>query len=291
MQISDFVVGNKYTSHDIQSGFKSGFTSGMLSAPKTHSLVLISNHEPKVGLKSNPYEDKWIDGILHYTGRGQNGDQTLTRENEILANSPDSDITVYLFEVFKKPNYIYRGVVTLIDLPYTVEEYDLSGHGRMVYKFPLKLEADSYISVNDVMEKEIEESQKIRRQDISEVEKTAKRVSRINAEYEKNHKEHNVSRKVTSNKYDRDPAITRYVKSLANGVCALCEQNAPFLDKNGEPYLHAHHIEYLVNGGVDTIENVVAVCPNCHEKIHILEHEADKEKLQDVVSNRSLKPS
>ena len=44
---------------------------------------------------------------------------------------------------------------------------------------------------------------------------------------------------------------------------------APFMKKsNDEPYLEVHHIKPLSQGGEDSLENVKAICPNCHRKIH-----------------------
>lgn len=46
------------------------------------------------------------------------------------------------------------------------------------------------------------------------------------------------------------------------------------------PYLEVHHIKILSHGGSDSVENVVALCPNCHKKIHLLELEDDINKIQ-----------
>ncbi|HDY7447493.1 TPA: HNH endonuclease [Vibrio vulnificus] len=44
---------------------------------------------------------------------------------------------------------------------------------------------------------------------------------------------------------------------------------APFIKRsNGEPYLEVHHIIPLSQGGLDSLENVISLCPNCHRKIH-----------------------
>lgn len=74
---------------------------------------------------------------------------------------------------------------------------------------------------------------------------------------------------------------------LAQGICQLCEQPAPF-KKEGKPFLHSHHIEYLSNGGLDTIENCIAVCPNCHARIHELEENDNKQKLLIKVTERKF---
>ena len=72
----------------------------------------------------------------------------------------------------------------------------------------------------------------------------------------------------------------------AKGNCQLCEKPAPFNRKNGSPYLEVHHIEYLANEGSDTIDNVAALCPNCHRKMHSLEENKDIEKLKKVALER-----
>lgn len=46
-------------------------------------------------------------------------------------------------------------------------------------------------------------------------------------------------------------------------------KKAPFLrKKDNSPYLEVHHIITLANGVDDTVENAIAVCPNCHRELH-----------------------
>lgn len=66
----------------------------------------------------------------------------------------------------------------------------------------------------------------------------------------------------------RDPMVKAYVLQEAKGICESCENNAPFLDDKGRPYLEVHHLKHLADGGSDTIGNTVAVCPNCHRALH-----------------------
>ncbi|TKX46352.1 hypothetical protein EXE41_10095 [Halorubrum sp. SD690R] len=68
--------------------------------------------------------------------------------------------------------------------------------------------------------------------------------------------------------YNRSQAVKEYVKSRADGVCEGCHEPAPFTSKTGEPYLHAHHIHELSDGGSDTPDTVIALCPNCHYRVH-----------------------
>ena len=89
---------------------------------------------------------------------------------------------------------------------------------------------------------------------------------------------------VQTKTYHRDPTIAAYVKKRANGVCQLCGQKAPFNDENGEPYLECHHIDWLSKGGMDSIDNCVALCPNCHRKMHVLNTPEDILELLKVIS-------
>ncbi|WP_205961776.1 HNH endonuclease [Psychrobacillus vulpis] len=76
-----------------------------------------------------------------------------------------------------------------------------------------------------------------------------------------------------------NPYVSAFVKKRANGVCELYEQPAHFNDKNGKPYLECHHIKFLSQGGLDTIENCVALCVVCHKKAHIVDDPEDRLKM------------
>ena len=67
----------------------------------------------------------------------------------------------------------------------------------------------------------------------------------------------------------RNPAVAAYVRRRAKGMCERCNQPAPFLKKSSAlPYLEVHHVIRLADEGDDTVENAIAVCPNCHRFLH-----------------------
>lgn len=88
--------------------------------------------------------------------------------------------------------------------------------------------------------------------------------------------------------YYRDPVLAAYVKKRADGYCQLCGKSAPFKDQNGEPYLECHHIEWLSKGGMDSIDNCVALCPNCHRKMHIINNDEDVKTLKSRAKKLSI---
>ena len=80
----------------------------------------------------------------------------------------------------------------------------------------------------------------------------------------------------------RSALVAKIVKERAAGVCQLCNKQAPFYSKNGEPYLECHHVIWIKKNGPDEVSNAVALCPNCHKKMHILDEKADVEYLKKV---------
>ena len=85
--------------------------------------------------------------------------------------------------------------------------------------------------------------------------------------------------------YERNSQVVKYTRTYANGICQLCKQPAPFADKNGNPYLEVHHVIWLSRGGADDISNTVALCPNCHTKMHIVDDAFDINLLQHIALN------
>lgn len=74
---------------------------------------------------------------------------------------------------------------------------------------------------------------------------------------------------VQTTAYLRNPDVVAAVLWRANGICEKCGQPAPFISAaTNLPYLEIHHIERLADGGEDTMENTLALCPNCHREAH-----------------------
>lgn len=78
---------------------------------------------------------------------------------------------------------------------------------------------------------------------------------------------------VVSQVWVRNPDVIAEVLARANGQCEKCCKPAPFYrKKDGTPYLEVHHKIQLANDGEDTIENAIALCPNCHREQHFGKH-------------------
>lgn len=74
---------------------------------------------------------------------------------------------------------------------------------------------------------------------------------------------------VTTRAFRRNADVIAEVLLRAQGRCERCKANAPFLkEKDGSPFLEVHHTKQLSMGGDDTVENALALCPNCHREMH-----------------------
>lgn len=263
-------IGAEITNDEMRTIFQCGNMGGMRRSKKTGTLVIISDNTK--GL----YQDIWKNGVLYYTGMGKNGDQVLEgNQNGTLYHSNTNGVEVHLFEVMKKTIYTYKGVVKLAGEPYISKQLDEQGHLRDVWIFPLR----PLVEEEGNIERELSEEKILKLSD-----QQLARYSEINI-VEKE------PRTVETMVYYRDPYLKEMVKRIAKGKCQYCGAEAPFVDKRGEPYLEEHHVKRLADGGSDTIDNVVAICPNCHRKIHVLSAEEDVVILEKIAENNKEKLS
>ena len=128
-------------------------------------------------------------------------------------------------------------------------------------------------SINDIERNENIKAKEVRKLSIDEIKDKAKKIENKKA----------VSKEVKTIYRERNQYISEYTKERAKGICDLCGEEAPFKDKNGKPYLETHHVVTLANEGPDAIYNTVAICPNCHRKIHVLNKKEDTDKLAKVI--------
>ena len=249
--------------------FKCSTQGGMRRSHKTNTLVIVSNHVKSI------YSDRWYGNKLHYTGMGSSGEQSLNfSQNKTLNESNVNNIEVHLFEVFELRQYTYQGVMAYNGKAYQEKQTDIDGNQRNVWMFPLRLKDNMPIKINDLVIKKLQQIKQ----------KTFKKLNTRQIKRLAESKKETVQsyRIIQTKSIDRDEYIKLYALQRAKGICQLCEKPAPFIKKDGSPYLEVHHINYLANGGSDTIDNVAAICPNCHRKIHSLEKQKDIDKLKKL---------
>jgi hypothetical protein len=136
--LPDIQPGTELTSRELNDIFKGQQQGGMRYSKTTNSLVLVTDH--KKFSQASIYGDEWIEGVLHYRGTGQRGDQDISfAGNGRLVQAGNARTAVHLAERSGKGRYRYLGQVDLADEPYRRNEIDVEGNMRLVWVFPLRL--------------------------------------------------------------------------------------------------------------------------------------------------------
>jgi len=89
-----------------------------------------------------------------------------------------------------------------------------------------------------------------------------------------------ISKTSSSTQYYRDPGVRAWVLDISKGNCEACGEAAPFKQYDGSAFLETHHMKRLADDGPDVVENAVAICPNCHRRLH---YSADQIDFADSI--------
>jgi 5-methylcytosine-specific restriction protein A len=256
--------------------FKVGPAGIMRRSLKTNSLVLIADHT------TSAFEDKWVNRFFHYTGMGLLGEEGLTfHENKTLSESETNGVNLYLFEVFTGGRYVYMGEVELSDPPFLSRQADFEKNIRNVYIFPLRIKGNK---APPILSKEVRETKEHLLHRRGSSGKPAPLLPQPLAETGGDEPIPRVRGRHPTPVRGQEPLapqITEYREERWPLICQLCERPAPFRYPDGKPYLEPHHIIPLEEGGLDGPENIVALCPNCHRKMHVLQLPEDLARLKE----------
>jgi 5-methylcytosine-specific restriction protein A len=203
------------------------------------------------------YADHWEDGAYFYTGEGQRGPMTLTRGNRAIAEHAEDGRALHLFKSRGKGNgYEYVGEFSCADM-FERTQPDVSGQDRTAIVFrlvPVGIPSE-IIEAEEPDEDEADFSGSL----------AAARLAALAAcKPSSDDLGQSAPRKI----YQRSRKVAHYVLMRAEGECESCERPAPFMKKDGTPYLEPHHVNRLSDGGLDHPRYVGAVCPSCHREIH-----------------------
>jgi predicted HNH restriction endonuclease len=76
-------------------------------------------------------------------------------------------------------------------------------------------------------------------------------------------------RTAESRVYERDPYVIAITKKQADHRCEVPDCTHPlFTGVDGRQYVEVHHILPLAEGGMDTLENAICLCPGHHKEAH-----------------------
>jgi 5-methylcytosine-specific restriction protein A len=91
--------------------------------------------------------------------------------------------------------------------------------------------------------------------------------------------------------FPRSAAIACAAIEKANFKCSIDPGHKTFLTKSGIPYMEAHHIIPLseqekFGTSIDTPDNIICLCPNCHRFIHHGKREEKERALNTLYDQR-----
>ena len=134
-------IGQIINNNTLMSIFKCSQQGGMRKSNTTNTLVIVTDYTRGI------YHDKWIGGVLHYTGMGLSGDQDINyMQNRTLNESGFNGVDVHLFEVMEPGEYTYCGRIELVSKPYTETQPDQDGRDRLVWMFPVSPVPDNDVA-------------------------------------------------------------------------------------------------------------------------------------------------
>ena len=243
-----FVRGQAYNRRqDIHARF-GGQQQGGIITPAKHNVIFIMTG--KRGAEYGYNDVHHDDGRIDYFGEGQRGDMEMARGNLAIADHVANGKDLLWFEkAYPERTITFRGEYVCAGWRWgRSTDYDGNDRAAIIFELhPLENVADA-----------------------TEVQPTApvtdlERLRELAFAAAAPSKAVGVGKRTI---YQRSADVRAYVLARANGTCHGCEQPAPFQRTDGSPYLEPHHIRRASDGGPDHPRFVIALCPNCHRRVH-----------------------
>ena len=259
--IKDLLIGEIVSTGEMMSMFGVKYRGSFRKSSANNLIVIIADR------KQN-YNTMDENGVIYYRAMG---DSFQYRESKSVYNYRKTNTKLYLFEAYRGNRFCFFGQVEFAKEPYI----DNENRAFFAFKRVDNKERNIYDDVDYGMPNMSEESN-----NFWSLKTLDNKLYEKAIEFSKNPfagKKH--SKKAIEEANDRKQCIANFVKRRAEGKCDLCNQIAPFKKKDGVPFLECHHVIQIADDGPDTIYNAVALCPNCHRKVHILHSRKDNEVL------------
>jgi 5-methylcytosine-specific restriction protein A len=229
------------------------------------------------------YTDEFMDdGVFRYTGEGQIGPMRFTKGNLAVKNHAETGRSLHIFKaVGEKQGYEYLGEFSCASYE-TPMGLDKKRDMRPLIVFNLHPVGSEDFYARDRQSGEIDdEDGSLQNISIDEARNLA-----LSSVIPPSSDPASARRTI----YRRSRRIAEYVLRRSGGVCESCGDKAPFMKKNGAPYLEPHHVQRLSDGGLDHPSHIGAICPTCHREIHHgLHGETKNETLKFYVAQLERK--
>lgn len=224
-----------------------GQQQGGIITPSRHSLVIIITGEE--GLTHGYTDRHRDDGVFEYFGEGQVGPMQWVRGNRALRDHSADGRSLLLFKK-ERTGLRFQG-----EMVYTGHHIDRApdreGNIRDAIVFELRF-LDAVEEVVSALPAALPGS-------FAELQRRAYEAAGVSEPH---------AGTAPRTIYQRSADVKLYVLMRSKGHCEGCGQPAPFTRLDGSPYLEPHHIRRVSDGGPDHPAFVIALCPNCHRRVH-----------------------
>jgi 5-methylcytosine-specific restriction protein A len=198
------------------------------------------------------YDDEILnDGRFLYTGEGRDGDMTMEGGNAAIKNHKENGDELHAFELNDGAwEVTYVGQYEYTD-HYWTRLPDRNDKMRDAIRFELVPAGGLETAIRNGSLSDLSTDELY---DLAEQSVKAESTTQATP--------------TSGTTYRRSEIVKQYALRVADGVCQGCGKDAPFTDANGDPFLEVHHLHRRSDGGADHPDNVIALCPNCHRRVH-----------------------
>lgn len=265
----EYIVGKVYRRRELHAEVD-GQRQGGISTPSKAPVVLLFTGEQ--GAQYGYHDGFQDDDTYWYTGEGQVGDMQFVRGNAAIRDHQQSGKALHLFQYVRTAHVQYVGPAFYLR-HFERLAPDRDGALRQVIVFVLAVgapaEGTPEINPDPVPSPPPAFSKKT----MAELREEAYAASTFVRA---------ASERIIAAHY-RSDVVKAYVLRRAGGRCEGCEQEAPFLNTRGIPYLEPHHVRRRADGGPDHPRWVIALCPNCHARVH---RSVDGREYNEMLADR-----
>lgn len=279
--VLSFNVGQVYDRkteiHDLFGGSR---RNGISPSAQWPAIFLFTGESgEQYGYKDEPTAD----GGYRYTGEGQVGPMQFTNGNLAVKQHAESGRSLHLFKsVGEKLGYEYLGEFSCASYDTPIGQSKKEDEMRPLIVFNLLPVGSENTFARESQSSDPDDDDESSG-DIAIEEARALALSAVTPP---------VSDPASARRtiYRRSRRIADYVLRRSGGICESCGEKAPFIKKNGAPYLEPHHVQRLSDGGLDHPCHIGAICPTCHREIHHgLQGEKRNETLKSYVAQLERK--
>ncbi len=240
-----FTKGRVYVRRELHDTF-GGQRQGGISTPRNQPLIFIFTGSGGAAYGYADSRDQ--DGVFHYFGEGRVGHMEFRGGPRAIRDHARNEKELHLFEQAGRGRVRYVEEMLCTGFkPKQAPDRDGSMRSAIVFQLlPITgMEVDGSDEKQD---------------DLS--------LSELAAAADADPAEESEPKDGVRKTYARSLALKRYVRTRAAGKCEGCGRNAPFLTTGGSPYLEAHHTLKRSDSGPGDRASVIALCPNCHSRVH-----------------------